>query len=307
VSYLALAAVGLAAALDALVGEVPAAIHPVALLGRVVAIFDREWVAPRFAGSVVALALPLLVAVLAASVVSASAALSPLVPGLVAALVLFVTTSLRLLLGEARAVVALVEDDLATARVRLRSLAGRDASDLSAEEVRSAVIESLAENLADGLVAPLLAFVVLAPVSLAAAAGGAAWVKAVNTLDSMLGYPEKPHGWASARLDDLVMFLPARVSAVLLAVAAGQPDAAWRARKWARAPPSPNSGWPMATLAAALAVRLEKPGVYVLNELGRLPDTRAAERAIAVTRRAGVLAWAVTALFAWRLVPGVVA
>jgi adenosylcobinamide-phosphate synthase len=204
--------------------------------------------------------------------------------------VLFTTTSLRMLLAEAQGVVAASETDVAAARERLLALAGRDSSALSAGQLRSAAVESAAENLSDGLVAPLLAFVALAPLSLPLAAGGAAWVKAVNTLDSMLGYPEKPHGTASARLDDLVMWIPARASAVLLALAARDPDALQQARRWARVPPSPNAGWPMATVAAALHVRLEKPGVYTLNEVGGLPTVADAERGVRLTRLAGLLA-----------------
>ena len=142
--------------------------------------------------------------------------------------------------------------------------------------LRSAAVESAAENLADGLVAPLLAFALGAQLSLAFGVAAATWVKGVNTLDSMLGYRSKPVGWASARLDDAVMWLPARVSAALVALARPAPGALVRARRWARAPPSPNSGWPMATLAAAVDVELTKPGEYTLNPDADLPT---AERA----------------------------
>jgi adenosylcobinamide-phosphate synthase len=161
--------------------------------------------------------------------------------------------------------------------------------------IRSAALESLAENLSDGLVAPLSAFVALSFVSVPAAAAGAAFVKAVNTMDSMLGYPG-PFGWGSARLDDLVMFVPARISAALLGLAAGDPDAAFRARRYVHKPASPNAGWPMGTLAAALNVRLEKPGVYVLNDVAAEPTLRDGAKAITATRRAGIAAYALAAL-----------
>ena len=123
-------------------------------------------------------------------------------------------------------------------------------------------------------------------------------MKAVNTLDSMLGYPSKPHGTASARLDDAVMWLPARVSAGLLAFAGGRPGSLGRARAWLPGVPSPNSGWPMGALAATVDVRLEKPGVYVLNPDAPLPPTQIAERAFAVVDRAGWLAVASAAALA---------
>jgi len=293
------AAVAVAAALDRAVGEPPDRLHPVAWFGRLVAPFDREWPTPRAVGVAVAVLLPLLAAGVTWGVVRAAGVAHPAVAALAAGGVLFVATSLRMLLTEARAVVRASDGDPTAARERLPALAGRDPADLTPGHLRSAAVESAAENLADGLVAPLLAFAVLAPVSLPLAAAGAAWVKAVNTLDSMLGYRSKPVGWASARLDDLVMWLPARASAVLLAVAAANPDALLNARRWARAPPSPNSGWPMGTLASALQVRLEKPGAYDLNAMATLPDAERAERGVALVGRAGLLAYAVAGVVAW--------
>ncbi|MFB6177989.1 MAG: CobD/CbiB family cobalamin biosynthesis protein, partial [Halobaculum sp.] len=255
---LAAGAVLLAFGLDAAVGEVPTRTHPVAWFGTVVAPFDREWSHPRAVGSAVAVLLPLAAAAAVGGVVAAAGSLAPLLSALVAGVALFVTTSLRRLLSVARAVVTATESDVDAARERLRALAGRDASDLSPGAIRSAVVESVAENLADGLVAPLGAFVVGAVVfgavlvspfaeelagfclgafvSLPAAAAGAAWVKAVNTLDSMLGYRSKPVGTPSARLDDAVMLVPARVSSALLAVAALAPQALLAARTHAGVP-----------------------------------------------------------------------
>ena len=290
-------AVGVAALLDRLVAEPPASVHPVALFGRLVAPVDRSLPAPLLTGAAVALCLPLLAGGLAFGLVWAVRS-SPPLASLAAALVLFSTTSLRLLTDEARRVVDRSTADLPAARTALRSLAGRDATALSAAEVRSAVVESLGENLSDGFVAPLSAFALVAPLSLPGAAAAAAWVKAVNTLDSMLGYPDKPHGTASARLDDLTMWLPARLTALLLAVAALDPGALSRARAQASNPPSPNAGWPMATLAALLSTRLEKPGVYVLD-FGSAPTPRDARRAEHVVTRAGLLALVLAGVVAW--------
>ena len=299
-----LAVLGLAFSLDLLIGEPPNALHPVAWFGRLVGALDREWGATergqRPVGVGIALLAPLVPAVAAGGAVVLATRLSPLAGAIAAGLVLFLTTSLRSLLELTRAVVdATAEsDDLETARERVRGLVGRDTSTLSAAELRSAAVESAGENLADGLVATLLPFAVLAPLSIPAAAAVAAWVKGVNTLDSMLGYPSKPYGSASARLDDLVMWLPARVSAAAIAVAGADPLAPWRAREWARDPPSPNSGWPMATLACVLGVRLAKVGVYDLNPGAELPTLADGERAITVVGLAGVVAVLMAVLLA---------
>ena len=290
---------------DRLIGEPPARVHPVALFGRLVAPLDREWRYPRAIGTVGAVLLPLSAAAIVAFAVGAGGVLHPVAGGVVATVVLFSVTSLRLLCSTASKVIGLSTSDLPRAREELLALAGRDATTLSAGEVRSAAVESSAENLADGLVAPLVGFAVVGvtaagridpTAALALATAAATWVKAVNTMDSMLGYRAKPVGTASARLDDLVMWLPARLTALVLSAAALSPDPVVSARRWARKPPSPNSGWPMATLAAALQVRLEKPGVYVLNEIASLPTESEGERGVALVRRAGWLSFGLTAV-----------
>jgi adenosylcobinamide-phosphate synthase len=312
-------AVGVAAALDGVVGEPSGRVHPVAWFGRVVASLDREWRRPRLAGTVAAVVLPCVAAAFVGALVGVVAALWPVAGAVAAGLALFATSSLRRLVVVAGEVTAASETDLDRARERLRALVGRDASALSPARVRSAVVESLAENLADGLVAPLGAFAVGGAVglrapavasstlavptgptvlALALASGGAAWVKAVNTMDSMLGYRSKPVGGAAARIDDAVMWVPARVTALLLAGVCLAPGATLAAREWLPAVPSPNSGWPMGTLAAALDVRLEKPGVYAVGS-GALPTVADATRARRRVVAAGGLAYLFAGVVVW--------
>ncbi|WP_207587359.1 cobalamin biosynthesis protein [Halomontanus rarus] len=323
-----LAILGLAISLDLLIGEPPNALHPVAWFGRVVGLVDREWTTDerglRWIGLVIAVALPLSAAALVGAVVEGALEIHPMVGAVAAALVVFLTTSLRRLLDLTREVVDATDGDvdveartgdngdhvpggdgdgdtgrdLETARTLVRGLVGRDTEGLSAAQLRSAAVESAGENLSDGLVAPLLAFAALAPLSLPLAAAAATWVKGVNTLDSMLGYRSKPIGTVSARLDDAVMWIPARISAGLLALAALDPRSLVRARAWARVPSSPNAGWPMATLACALSVRLEKRGAYVLNADATLPTVDDGARAIRIVGLAGALAFGLAAIFA---------
>ncbi|WP_254863431.1 adenosylcobinamide-phosphate synthase CbiB [Halovivax gelatinilyticus] len=279
-----LALVAFAFGLDLLVGDPPNRLHPVAWFGAAVAPVDRDWSvserAERLLGIVVAVAFPGVVAIVVAGIVHVAAEIHYLVPAILAGTVLFVTTSLRSLLELTETVVERSVSDVEAARAVVPGLVGREPNDLSPGQLRSAAVESATENLSDGFVATFLPFVLVAPFSLSAAAGVAAWVKAVNTLDSMLGYPEKPIGTASARLDDLVMIVPARLTALSLAIAAGRPDALVRARTWARATPSPNAGWPMAVGAVVLGVRLEKPGVYVLNPDAENPTVEDGRRAL---------------------------
>lgn len=305
-------AVASAAGLDIAVGEPPGRVHPVALLGRLVAPFDRHWRRPLLAGVCVSVLVPALSGAVAAGLVVLAGEIDPFVAAACAGLVLFVCTSLRRLVERVRRVGDQSEADIASARSEVRALVGRERGDLSAGQIRSAACESLAENFADGLLAPLIGYVgfaVLATfagsdpvVVLATGAAGGAWVKGVNTLDSMLGYRSKPVGRASARLDDLVMWVPARLAAGLLALVARDPGSIRDASRWLSAVPSPNSGWPMGVLAAILDVRFEKPGAYVLNqgrpfpgrpELGRANQLIVAGAAVAYTLAAvipGVIA-----------------
>ena len=295
-----LAIVAFAAGLDLLIGEPRTSLHPVAWFGRVVAAVDRDRSvgarAERALGVLVALALPLAAASLVATLVVAAGRVHFAAPAVLAGVVLFLTTSLRSLLELASEVVELTETDTEAARESVRGLVGRDPTALSPAELRSAAVESAAENLSDGFVATLVPFVLLAPLSLPAAAAAATWVKAVNTLDSMLGYPDVPFGTASARLDDAVMWAPARLTALLLAVAAGRPRALSAARRWAGEPSSPNSGWPMAALAVLLDRRFEKPGRYVLNPDAALPSVADGERAVTLVGLGAVLAVLVAAV-----------
>lgn len=292
--------------LDVLVGEPPQRLHPVALFGRLVGAVDREWRWPRLVGVLAVLLLPGLAGVVVAGTVLLAGQQHLLLGIALATLALFVTTSLRRLLVTADSVIALSDAEPTRARAELQALAGRDADALSPGQVRSATVESLAENLADGLVAPLLWYtaVVLgatllgaSPVSaVALGCGAVAWVKAVNTFDSMLGYHSKATGWGPARLDDAVMWLPARVCALVLASAARTPRALFGTRHWLADVPSPNSGWPMATLAVVLDVRLEKPGVYVIQPDAQLPSAADGEAALRLVLVAGVLTYALAAL-----------
>ena len=203
----------------------------------------------------------------------------------------------RMLRDEAGAVEAALAQSLAAGRERLSWLVSRDTAQLTESEVRESAIETLAENLNDSVVAPVFWFLLLG-------LPGAAVYRFANTADAMWGYRGVYKGqhweWAgkwAAWADDALSWLPARLTALLLAlVAGGLPLQTLRLE--ARKTPSPNSGWPMAALALALGVSLRKPGVYTLNPQGRAPqapDTALAQKQ-AAKALATLLALAFTAI-----------
>jgi adenosylcobinamide-phosphate synthase len=204
---------------------------------------------------------------------------------------------------------------LAAGRERLSWLVSRDVAQLTEAQVRESAIETLAENLNDSVVAPIFWFVLLG-------LPGAALYRFANTADAMWGYRGVYRGrnweWAgkwAARVDDGLSWLPARLTACLLALAYGlqalarpgtsriTPDEALapsflaRLRAEAGRTASPNSGWPMAAMALALGVSLHKPGVYVLNAAGQAPQASDMPRAIAYAEKV-VLASVFVALVA---------
>ncbi len=200
---------------------------------------------------------------------------------------------------------ALDKDGIEAGRRAVAAIAGRDPGSLDEAGICRAAIESLAENLSDGVVAPAL-WTALAGLP------GAALYKALNTADSMIGHKNaryRAFGWASARLDDLVNWPAARLTALLLLLAAlTVPDAraseAWRAL-WrdARRHRSPNAGWCEAAMAGALGLRLAGPRSYGGEQVddawmgdGRAEATPAdIGRALRLYRRACLLSWLLVA------------
>ena len=215
-------------------------------------------------------------------------------PGWLQALVLGVLLkpllAWRMLRDEVRAVEAALADSLPAGRERLAWLVSRDVSTLNAAQVRESAIEPLAENLNDSVVAPLFWFAV-------AGLPGAALYRFANTADAMWGYRGERQGrdwtWAgkwAARADDVLSWLPARLTAALLG-GLGAASNLKQLPSQAGLTPSPNSGWPMAAMALALDVSLAKPGVYTLHPAGRSPQAADTARALRLAGRVvGVLA-----------------
>ena len=200
------------------------------------------------------------------------AALSYCIAAVVLGLALKPLLAWAMLKNEVLAVEAALGQSLAAGRERLSWLVSRDTAALTASEVRESAIESLAENLNDSVVAPILWFALLG-------LPGAAVYRFANTADAMWGYRGIRNGqnweWAgkwAARADDVLSWVPARITALLIVVVTPRVTFT-NLRAEARRTPSPNSGWPMAAMAIALGICLGKPGTYTLNASGRIPET----------------------------------
>ncbi|MFZ6003114.1 MAG: adenosylcobinamide-phosphate synthase CbiB [Actinomycetota bacterium] len=228
---------------DRLVGEPRRVPHPVALFGQAMGELERAWYAPRLDNGVAYTAAGAGIGALAGLAVRSTA------------LATYVAVAGRSLANAATEVgVALDAGDLELARTRLPALVGRDPSKLDEAELCRAVVESVAENTVDAVVAPALW------AGLGGAAGALGY-RAVNTMDAMVGHRSERYrrfGTPAARLDDAANWLPARVTALLVAaVRPGQATEVWRTvRADAPAHPSPNAGVAEAAFAAGLGVRL---------------------------------------------------
>ena len=299
--------VPLALCIDHFLGEPQARWHPVVWMGSYLGTVGRKLVpqtpppmqtgdillaeTPKFRQfwlgaffwsvgvAIVCVAAVVLQRVLLAIPESIHPALGSLLAVLLLAVALKPMLSWRMLRDEVSAVEAALQQSLAAGRERLSMLVSRDTTLLSESEVRESAIESLAENLNDSVVAPIFWFVLFG-------LPGAAVYRFANTADAMWGYRGVYKGqnweWAgkwAARADDVLSWLPARLTAVLMWLVSGGFQLAVLRREAARTP-SPNSGWPMAAMALALGVCLRKPGVYALNAAGRAPQ--AADTSMAV-------------------------
>jgi adenosylcobinamide-phosphate synthase len=273
VAFVLPAAMLVALALDRGFGELPDRWHPVAGMGRYLAWAGRRLPTWRpglaFVGGALAWCFGALVCTGVAVGIEQwlwrslpPHALWPLL-ALAAALGLLLEPMLawRMLRDEVDAVEAALARGLPQARAQVARLASRATAELDAGQVRETAIETLAENLNDSVVAPLFWFAL-------AGLPGAVLYRFANTADAMWGYRDRREwsGKWAARADDVLSWLPARLTGLLLL-----PDPRrWPAlRREAQRTPSPNGGWPMGAMALALGVLLRKPGVYALNDGGR--------------------------------------
>jgi len=204
------------------------------------------------------------------------------------------------LIREVRAVFEALDRSLDEGRRQVARIVGRDTSQLSAQEVRTAALETLAENLSDGVIAPLFWFALLGMPGMLA-------YKMINTLDSMIGYRTeryRDYGCWAAHIDDIANYIPARLTALLMILVAGRLDLFAFVVDNGRRHASPNSGYPEAALAGILGCRFGGPHYYFgelfdkpyIGETERPLTTADMQRAVTVNRRAELLMVVLTAI-----------
>lgn len=304
--------------LDLLLGDPEWLPHPVVGFGRTIAAgeraLNRGGAARRFlAGGGLAIGLTAGVFALMTVFERLAWRAHPAAGAGLVAIGVFVGLANRTLIAEGRAVFCSLETSLDAGRRRLARIVGRDTAGLDAQAVRTAVLETMAENLSDGVVAPLFWFVLFGLPGMMA-------YKMINTLDSMIGHQDARYGWfgkVAARGDDVANLVPARLTALLQCVLAGSGRGLGFVWRFGRAHASPNAGYPEAALAGILDVRFGGPHTYdgelvVKPWIGTNPRLIAPGEIDYVARlnhavtavtvlAAGAMSWWVAS--AWRVVP----
>jgi adenosylcobinamide-phosphate synthase len=296
----------LALALDALFGDPPNRFHPVVAMGSFIRWFSQLAPASGNARQFIYGTVFMLIGITLFSVplIALQFLLQPYpwLAVIINALLLKVTFSMRRLLEAGREVeTALTQNNLPEARRAVSwHLVSRNTSTLGEGHVASATVESLAENLPDSFIAPLLAFAI----------GGLplAWAyRFVNTADAMIGYHDEKHeylGKFAARLDDLLNWIPSRLGGLFIVLSApfanGSLGHAWRTMlAQHNRTASPNAGWPMSAAAGALGAMLEKINYYSLEGGPRLPDVAVIRRARRLILIASLLSSLFVAAICW--------
>lgn len=248
--------------LDLLFGDPRKHPHPIVAFGNLIGWCERHLNRGRYRktkGCLVALLLPLFIWGIGIGISILAWKISPIAYYIVASVSVFYGLANHSLIQEGREVIDTLEKKgVEAGRKRLSWIVGRDTSQLSPQKIYTAVLETMAENLSDGVVAPLFFY---------ALGGFPAMMayKMINTLDSMIGYKDpkyKDFGCCSARLDDIANYLPARLTALLIALAGYRKGIFNFIRKYARQHASPNSGYPESAMAGSLDCRFGGPNIY---------------------------------------------
>ena len=286
--------------IDLALGDPPNALHPVAWMGKVISLLEKGGLKLKPTGQLV-YGIVITIFTMALFVVPVYFIIFYVwhyntIAGVIVSALLFKSTFTITGLRRAaqRVRTLLKEENLDKTHFELRALVSRDTSQLSKPLLASAAVESVAEGMCDSVVAPMFYFLLLG-------VPGAAGYRVVNTFDAMIGYHGKYEhlGKFAARLDDVLNYIPARLAALLLVLAAAfrkSGRSAWQtARREHTRTESPNAGWTIAAMAGGLNARLEKTGHYVFQENGADPSTKTIDSAVKIFLTAASI-WVVICL-----------
>ncbi|MDO5569935.1 MAG: adenosylcobinamide-phosphate synthase CbiB [Bacteroidales bacterium] len=252
---------------DSLLGDPSFLPHPIVGFGKIISLGekrlnngnDRVCKGAFFAVSLIALTF-----YLCYELIKFADSLEPLLAIIISTILVFYCLAGRTLRKEVKNVFEASNESISKARKQVSRIVGRDTSELSIDNIRRAALETLAENLSDGVIAPLFYFAVLGVPGMVA-------YKMINTLDSMIGYKNDRYyyfGRWAARIDDIANYIPARITAFLIVLAQGIPEGSLKfVKKYGTKHSSPNSGYPEAALASILDCRFGGPNKYFGREV----------------------------------------
>ena len=249
---------------DKLLGDPERLPHPVVLFGKLIAAGERRLnhgKRRRMKGAALAVTLIATTFGATAGLIALAGMASPALRTAVEAVMIFYCLAGTTLIKEVKGVFAALDVSTEQGRKQVARIVGRDTSQLTDNEIRKAALETLAENLSDGVIAPMFWLLLLGVPGMAA-------YKMINTLDSMIGYRTeryKRFGTAAARIDDAANYIPARLTALLMIAVAGKPELLKFVARNGKRHASPNSGYPEAALAGILNCRFGG-GHYYFNE-----------------------------------------
>lgn len=279
--------------LDKILGDPAGLPHPVVGFGRLIGFFEHRWnkgTGRKRKGIWTVLILVAGVYIVSWGLMHFCFSVNDWLGMAVASVLVFFCLAGKTLIDEVRMVFEALDISLDKGRYQVSQIVGRDTARLSGQEVRTAALETLAENLSDGVIAPLFWYLVLG-------VPGMLTYKMINTLDSMIGYRNERYrdfGCFAAHLDDIANYIPARITAFLMVLVSGRPSLLSFVRKYGRKHASPNSGYPESALAGILDCRFGGPHDYFgetvykpyIGENDRLLDTKDAMTAIRINRKA---------------------
>ena len=247
--------------LDMLLGDPQWLPHPVVAFGKMIAFGERRLntgTGKKLKGACLAIVLIVAIFTITFGIRWILSLISPYLCMAIDTILIFYCMAGTTLIREVRQVFLAVERSLEDGRRQVSRIVGRDTSELSAQEIRTAALETLAENLSDGVIAPLFWLAI-------GGVPGMMAYKMVNTLDSMIGYRTeryKDFGCWAARIDDVANYIPARLTALLMIVASGRLRLFSFVAKYGHQHASPNSGYPESALAGILNCRFGGPHYY---------------------------------------------